>query len=85
MAIASWSRPSARATSYTRTLHDAFQAAVTVSMSLCGIPFRAASKGKKQTKGMLGNLFHPIERTREAAKTPGEKSAKKRQIIVGKK
>jgi hypothetical protein len=38
---------------HTRTLHNAFQAAVTVSLSLCGIPFRAASKGNKQTKGVL--------------------------------
>ena len=41
---------------HTRTLHNAFQAAVTVPLSLFGIPFRAASKGNKQTKGMLGNF-----------------------------
>ena len=45
-----------------------------------GIPFRAASKGNKQTKRMLGNTHDPIERARDAAKTPGEKSTKKRQI-----
>ena len=61
-------------------LHDAFQAAVTISLSTCGIPFRAASKGNKQTKGMLGNLLDPIERARDAAKTPEENCAKKRQI-----
>ena len=54
---------------HTRTLHNAFQAAVTVSLSLCGIPFRAASKGNKQAKGMLGNLLDPIEKARDAAKT----------------
>ena len=56
---------------HTRTLHNTFQAAVTVSLSLCGIPFRAASKGNKQTKGMLGNLLGPTERARGAAKAPG--------------
>ena len=45
---------------HTRTPHNAFQAAVVVSLSLCGIPFRAASKGNKQTKGMLGNLLIPF-------------------------
>jgi len=56
---------------HTRTLHDAFQAAVAVPLSLFGIPFRAASKG---------NLPGPIGRVRDFAKTPGEKSAKKRQV-----
>ena len=65
---------------HTRTLYNALQAAVAVSLSLCGISFRAASKGDKQTKGMLEKLLDPIERARDAAKTPGEKSAKKRQI-----
>ena len=63
-----------------RTLHIAFQTAVTVPLSLCGIPFRAASKGNKQTKGMLGNNLGPIERARDAAKAPGEKSTKKWKI-----
>ena len=58
---------------HTRTLHKTFQAAVTVSLSFCGIPFRAASKGNKQAKGMLGNPLDPIERARDAAKIPGEK------------
>ena len=65
---------------HTRTLHNAFQAAAAVSLSLGGIPFRAASKGNKQTKGMLRTLLGPIERAHDSAKTPGEKSAKKRQI-----
>ena len=56
---------------HTRALHNAFQAAVTVSLSLCGIPFRAASKGNKQTKGVLGSPLGPIERARDAAKAPG--------------
>ena len=33
-----------------------------------------------QTKSMLGNLPGPIERARDAAKAPGERSAKKRQV-----
>ena len=65
---------------HTRTLHNAFQAAVTVPLGLCGTPFRTASKGYKQTKGALGNLLDPIERARDSAKAPGEKSAKKREI-----
>ena len=65
---------------HTRTLHNAFQAAVTVSLNHCGIPFKAASKWNKQTKGMLGNLLDPIERACDAARTPREKGAKKRQI-----
>jgi len=31
------------------TLHNAFQAAVTVSLNRCGIPFKAESKWDKQT------------------------------------
>ena len=65
---------------HTRTLQNVFQAAVAVSLGLCGISFRAASKGNKQTKGMLGNLFDPIERARDAANIPGGKSTKKRPI-----
>lgn len=65
---------------HTRTLHNAFQAAVTVSLSLCGIPFKAACKWNKQTKDgrMLGNLLDPIGRARDAARTPGDKGAKKK-------
>ena len=63
---------------YTRTLHNVFQAAATAFLGPCGTPFRAASKGDKQTKGMLEKLLDPIERARDAAKTPGEKSSKKR-------
>ena len=55
------------------------QAAVTVSLNPCGIPLRAASKGSKQTKGILGNLLDPIERARDSARAPGEKPAKKRR------
>ena len=65
---------------HTRAFHNAFQAAVTVSLGLCGIPFRAASKGNKQAMGMLGNPLGPIERARDAAKTPEEKPANNRQI-----
>ena len=61
MAIASWPRPSARATTLARS--------ITRNRRLCSIPFRAASKWNKQTKGMLGNLHDPIERARDAAKT----------------
>ena len=65
---------------HTRTLHNAFQAAVAVSLGLCGIPFWAASKGNKQTKGMPGNPLDPTERARDAAKTPGEKYAKRGRL-----
>ena len=64
----------------THTPHNAFQAAVAVSLGLCRIPFRAASKGNKQTKGMLENPLDSTERARDSAKTPGEKPAKKRQV-----
>ena len=63
----------------TRTPHSAFQAAVAVSLGLCGIPFRAI-KVKKQAKGMLRSLLGPIARARDEAKAPGEKGAKKWQI-----
>ena len=63
-----------------KALAEQFQAAVTVPLGLCGTPFRTASKGYKQTKGALGNLLDPIERARDSAKAPGEKSAKKREI-----
>ena len=67
-------------TGFTRTLYNAFQAAVTVSLSHRDILFKAASKWNKQTKGMLGNLLDSIERARDAARTPREKGAKKRQV-----
>jgi hypothetical protein len=52
------------------------------SLSLCGIMFRAASKGNKQAKGMIGNLLDSIERACDAAKTPGEKCAKKLSLSL---
>ena len=61
---------------HTRTPHKAFQAAVTVSLGLCGIPFRAASKGNKQTKGVLGNLLDPIERA--TRRRPLERSPRRK-------
>ena len=43
--------------------------------------FRLRQRAKnKQTKGVLGDLLGPIERARDAARTPGEKGAKKRQV-----
>jgi len=54
--------------------------AVAISLGLCGIPFQAAGIGTKQTKSVHGNLPDPIERACDAAKTPGEKGAKKRQV-----
>ena len=48
---------------HTRTLLNAFQAAVAVSLSLCGIPFRAASKGEKRTKGGRATRRRPLERS----------------------
>jgi len=62
---------------HTRTPHNAFQAAVAVSLGLCGIPLRAASKGNKQAKDMIGNPHGPTEWACDAAKAPGEKPAKK--------
>ena len=57
---------------HTRTPNHTFQAAVAVSLGLCGIPFRAASKGNKQAKGMLKTNLGPIGRARDAAKAPGK-------------
>ena len=62
----------------TRTLHNAFQADVAVPLGLCGIPFRAASKGNMQTKGMLGIFLGPIERARDAARRPLERSPQRK-------
>ena len=38
-----------------------------VPLGLCGIPFRAASKGNNQAKGMPGNPLGPIERAHDSA------------------
>ena len=51
-----------------RLASSLFQAAVAVPLGLCGIPFMAASKGNKQTKGMPGNLLGPIEGARDSAR-----------------
>ena len=67
---------------HTRTPHNAFRAAVAATLERCVIPFRAASKGDTQAKGMLGNLLGPIERARDSAKTTGERSPRRKGRLM---
>ena len=50
---------------------------VYIATVLCGIPFMAANKGNEQAKGMIGNPFDHIERTRERRR-PLEGSARRK-------